>query len=353
MKRSSLLAGAGILTAALVSTPLATAGAAPMPEEGFDGARGFDIGASGKTVLADTSGAIYQVKRHLDDANPRKVKKIGQVSPDFLSASVAVAKDDSVWVLTAGAETPTAGKVFHINKHGKRRTVADINRYVAKHPDPFDLEDFPGDTNPYGIAAGRNGVAYVADAAANAVFKVWKSGKVRIVARVKPRMVPAPGAPAGTTVPSEAVTTSVTMGRDGAIYIGELRGGPETPGLAQVWRVKPGAMGVVCDPAKPHKGACTRYADGFTAIQDLDTGKHGSLYVAELSKMGWIALETSTDPAAAIGSIWKLGRNTDVRRELDMNPGPVILPGSVAVTPGGSAFASGPIFGPGGFFPVS
>jgi hypothetical protein len=150
-------------------------------------------------------------------------------------------------------------------------------------------------------------------------------------------------------MPSESVPTSVAVGRDGAVYIGELRGFPGNPGKSQVWRVRPGAKNAVCNPAKPRQGACTRTADGLTSVVGLDAGRGGSLYVAELSKAGWLAAE-SQEPGTEIGAVIRIGHDRDVRRELAKDK--VVLPGSVAVGPKGNVYVSGPIFGPGGMMRV-
>ena len=60
----------------------------------------------------------------------------------------------------------------------------------------------------------------------------------------------------------------MTVGADGAYYIGELRDFPATPGTSQIWRIRPNARNAVCNPKTPQRGPCTRYADGFTSIMD-------------------------------------------------------------------------------------
>jgi hypothetical protein len=154
--------------------------------------------------------------------------------------------------------------------------------------------------------------------------------------------------PAGTPIPAEAVVTSVAVGRDGAIYLGELRGFPATPGTSEIWRIRPGASDAVCRPNKPQKGQCRRVADGLTSVVALEVGRRGSIYAAELSKMSWLAIEGEPPvPGSEIGSVIRINHDRNIRKEL--SPGEVVLPGAVAVGPRGGAFVSGPIFGPGGF----
>ncbi|QNN53192.1 ScyD/ScyE family protein [Nocardioides mesophilus] len=356
--RPFALACAGLVSVAMAGTATATVGASAAESGataarvgGLNGPRGFDIGASGLTVVAEADGTISKAFRFGDRRGT--TKKIASVGPEFLAPSVAVGPDDSVWVLTVGGESSSSGTLFRKAPGRPLEKVRNISAWVAKHhPDPYDLEKAPTESNPYGVAVGRDGNAYVADAANNAVLRVSKAGKVAVVAEVKPRKVELPEpATRAASVPSEAVTTAVTVGPDGSVYIGELRGGPAFPGDSQVWRVRPGATGAVCRPARPDTGACKRYADGLTSIVDLDTGRGGSLYVAELSKMGWMSMESETPPPGSeIGAVIRISHDRTIRREL--GEGKVIMPGSVAVGRAGNVFVSGPIFGPGSIFRV-
>lgn len=353
------------LAATAVGAGPATAGSADAGSSerwaavtGFNGPRGFDIGVSGKTVIADSDGAVTRVFRTGAKAGTRK--QIAHVSPGF-GAAVAVADDDAVWILTGGGEGPDSGSLF-LKKPGKnKRLVADISAWVAANNlDPFDLEGVPEDSNPYNVASMSDGSAVVADAANNSIMRVERDGTVEHIARVKTRVVEMPAGyedvelppgedplpPPGTPMPSEAVVTAVTVGADGAYYLGELRGFPGTPGTSEIWRVKPGATDAVCRPNNPDKGKCRRVADGLTSIISLDTGLGGSIYAAELSKQSWLAMEFQK-PGSEVGAVIKIGHHPQFRSEL--SPGEVILPGAVALGPSGAVFVSGPIFGPGGF----
>lgn len=343
LPKTRLLAAA---FAGVLAAGLATASAQAAPSyDGLNGPRGLSVGASGKMVVAEADGTVSRILRRSGD-----VRRIAKVGADFVAPAVAVSPDNAVWVLTVGGESKTAGNLYLVEPGEHRRLVANISRWAKNHPDPFDLEGRPGASNPYGVAAGPGGSALVADAEANAVIQVRRDGRIKMIARVKPRTVKVPEEmqggeePLPPKMPAEAVTTSVAMGPDGSVYIGELRGFPGTPGTSQIWRVKPGAHHAVCRPGKPNKGNCQRAADGFTSIVALDNGPRGSLYVAELSKASWLAAE-SMAPGTEIGSVIRVGRDRDVRHELAA--GKVVLPGGVAVAPGGRVFVSTPIFGPG------
>ena len=354
------LASASLAATALVASPtVAGSVERDVAVGGFEGVRGFDIGASGMTVVAEADGTISRVFRVGRKAGTSRT--IAKVKPNFVAAALAVADDNAVWILTAGGEGPGFGSLYLKRPGEKKKLVANIQAWVAENnPDPFDLEENPTDSNPYGVAALPNGAALVADAANNSVLRVSRAGKIRHIARVKPRVVEMPAGyedvelppgepplpPAGTELPAEAVVTSVAVGRDGAIYLGELRGFPGTPETSQIWRVRPGAKDAICRPANPQKGKCRRVADGLTSVVALEVGQRGAIYAAELSKMSWFAMELEL-PGSEVGSVWRINYDRDSRREL--GAGKVILPGAVATGPRGGAFVSGPIFGPGGF----
>jgi hypothetical protein len=234
----------------------------------------------------------------------------------------------------------------------------DIAAYQATDPDPYDLEDFPEDSNPFGLAALRDGSVLVADAAGNDLLRVYPDASIETVARLKPRTVEVPeGLPdAGTLVPSEAVATSVTVGKDGYWYIGELRGYPATAGTSQIWRVRPGTTDAVCDPERPW-GACKRYADGLTSLVDLGADWRG-IYAVTLSKLTWLATETPEGeepvPGAEIGGLFLVSRSHHhgwdhqhgSTRITELVPDQLILPGGVDVADG-TPYVVGPVFGPG------
>jgi hypothetical protein len=232
------------------------------------------------------------------------------------------------------------------------RIVVDIAKYQATDPDPWDQENFPEDSNPFGVAALQDGTVLVSDAAGNDLLRVWpkrpKGHRIHTVARLKPRTVLTPagipdGPPAGTPIYAEAVATSVTVGNDGYWYVGELRGFPATPGTSEIWRIKPGSKNAVCKPLHPRKGACKRYVDGLTSIVDLGAGKRG-IYAVELSKMSWMALEGGA-PGSDIGALMLVKKRGMPNRVHEMVPNQLHVPGGVDV--GNRIEVVGPIFGPG------
>lgn len=330
----------------------------------LDGPRGVDALGDGRTLVAESDGSFSLVveRRH----KPAKVIPLGSVAGGFAPA-VAAGPHGTVYILTgAGGEpggppTPGATTLYKWRPgYAAPKVVADIAAYQATDPDPYDLEGLPADSNPFGLAVLRNGSILVADAAGNDVLNVSKDGRrITTVARLKPRTVEVPEGlpatdpegnptgfpPAGTPIPSEAVATSVAVGKDGSIYIGELRGFPATPGTSQIWRVKPGATGAVCDPEAPYSGSCKRWADGQTSIVDLAVDKKDTVYALSLSKLSWFAFELGV-PGAEVGSLTALTRSWHGVKAKELARGKLISPGGVDVV-GDTAYLTGPVFGPG------
>ncbi len=118
------------------------------------------------------------------------------------------------------------------------------------------------DSIPYDLVAYRGGFA-AADAAANDLLWLSPSGRISVLAVFPVRhekLTSAQkhwlGPPRFDPWPAQSVPTSVAVGPDGALYVGELTGWPYDVGKARIWRVVPGR--------KP-----TVYATGFTTISGL------------------------------------------------------------------------------------
>lgn len=204
----------------------------------------------------------------------------------------------------------------------------------------------------------------MADAGGNSLLLVDEGGVVSFIAGWEPMMVeftaeqlaamgPPPGeeaelpategeAPAegeappageGASLPVEAVPTSVVVGPDGALYVGQLTGGPFPPGAASVWRVVPGE-----DP--------TQYATGFTNIIDIGFGADGTLYVAEIVHDGLISVFAGG--AAPIGALLSVPPGGGEAQPL-VTGEQLMSPGGLAVAEDGSVYVStGTLSPPGG-----
>ncbi len=119
--------------------------------------------------------------------------------------------------------------------------------------------------NPFDLARANGGKVYVADAGANAILVVNNRGKVDWVARLPEELLPPTaglkelaGCPNVSDpelefvcslppeIRADPVPTSVAIGPDGALYVGELKGFPAVPGTSRIWRIEPGARHVEC-----------------------------------------------------------------------------------------------------------
>jgi hypothetical protein len=240
---------------------------------------------------------------------------------------------------------PFAG-LARVPRGGESDLFADVLAYQKTDPDPFDQEDVPDETNPFGIAKIRGGFLVV-DSANNDLLEIEKDGDIETVARFPTRTLASPGGPdlppEGTPIDAEAVPTSVAVGPDGAWYVGELRGFPFTKGASRIWRIEPGAEDVTCDP-DAKRGKCRLFADGFTSVIDIAwAGK--TLLVLEIAKDGLLGLESagegSPPPPGALWAVEK-GKKTEIAA------GELIAPGGVAPADDDLYVTTGTVFGPGG-----
>jgi hypothetical protein len=322
---------------------------------GLNGPRGVSTYGN-KVIYSVTDGSVYATDGH-------RTWKLGTVpGTGGFPPAIDTNKWGVTYVLTgAGGEpgqppVPGSSTLYKL-WHGKAYKVADIAAYQSHDPDPYNQADSPTESNPFGVAALNDGTVLVSDAANNDLLRVWPNGHVKTVARLKPRTVKVPAGlgdeapPAGTPFVAEAVATSVTVGSDGYWYVGELRGFPATPGTSQIWRIKPGSVGAVCDPVKPTKGNCKRYADGHTSIVDLAGGPHGTLAVVELAKASWLAFESGGSTIGGLFLQYPGKHHTaGYKRELVKNQ--LNLPGGAAFNRWGQLYVAGPVFGPGAVYRV-
>ncbi|MEV6414927.1 ScyD/ScyE family protein [Kribbella sp. NPDC051718] len=321
---------------------------------GLNGPRG--VAANGaKIVYSVGDGSVYEAWGY---GTNKGIRKLGTVPGGFPPA-IDTDRWGRTYALTgAGGEPgqplpPGSATLFRLRPGKAPVKVADIAKYQAHDPDPYNLADEPTESNPFGVATLRDGTVLVSDAAGNDLLRVWPNGKIKTVARLKPRVVKAPAEFGGQLMPAEAVATSVTVGSDGYYYVGELRGFPATAGTSEIWRIKPGSVGAVCDPLKPNKGNCKRYADGYTSIVDLAGGPHGTIAVVELAKKTWLAAEgPSTEPV--IGSLYLQyqGRHHKAGYKRELAKGKLVLPAGAAINRWGDVFVSSPLFGPGAVYRV-
>ena len=320
-------------------------------DSGLDNPRGISVDGKGRVLVAvagrggpggfGLTGRILRITgetvRVFSDGLPSVISPEGEVSGPvnvgFGSRGKAIAVvGGGPQVLDAGFDT-----VMRITK-SSQTILADVQAFRNAHPDPTDLDvpPNPKDSNAYGLAVLRYGRKLVTDAAGNDLLLVKADGSIRAVARFPNEVISTAGVGDPTLppyLPAEAVPTAVTVGPDGFWYVGELKGFPFTAGESRIWRVAPWARNVTCDP-NVNKPSCSLYADGFTAIIDLQFGRRGDLYVLEIAKKGVLNLFVpGGDPK---GALWRVRHGT----KTEIAKGRLTAPGGLAVTRDGTIYVT-------------
>lgn len=160
-------------------------------------------------------------------------------------------------------------------------------------------------TNGYDLEINGDRIA-IADAGANTVYFLEEDGLTPEAVR------PIPRGPGGM----ESVPTAITLGPDGAYYVGELTGEPYTQGAARIYRF-----------ATPNANP-TVFAEGFTQVVDLDFDSKGNLYVLETAQLPF----QEGDPTGALIQITPGGK----RRTLASNG--LIYPTGLLIGPDDSIY---------------
>jgi hypothetical protein len=229
------------------------------------------------------------------------------------------------------------GRILRLDlDEGAVKPVADISAFEqSSNPDGGAI-----DSNPYGIEA-QPGEWAVADAGGNSLVRATPSGRTQLLAKFANQMVQAPGAPAGTLMPSQAVPTSVTKGPDGYYYVGTLTGFPFATGSAKVWRVPPWG------------GAPELCASGFTTIVDVAFDPYGRLYVLEISSGLRFPPTPPPPPLLPPGKLKRIDQcgatPTTVYDNADPGAGPVLeYPGGVVIGLDGAAYVTNKTLSSGG-----
>jgi hypothetical protein len=241
------------------------------------------------------------------------------VGNDRVSVVVQAGTPDMITAL--GDDAALLGHLITIDNAGNITDVADLAAYeFANNPNGDDVN-----SDPYAVLdLGDKWI--VADAAANDLLQVTADGTITTLATFPAQMVDAPPflhMPPGSQMPAQSVPTSVTVGPDGAYYVGELTGFPFPVGGARVWRVVPGQEPTV-------------YASGFTNIDGLAFDANGNLLVLEIAKNGLNAAQAAApgDPAGAGALLRVLPDGTKV----EVASIGLVMPGGVAVGPDGSIY---------------
>lgn len=252
---------------------------------------GLDDAPNGELLVADAGAGIVRLR----GGKGKLIVELPGVT------DMSPIGNRSMWAVTGGGEGNLAFKVFLARK-GRAEQIADLLAFEEEfNPDGGVVE-----SNPFDVATLSARKALVADAAGNDLLVVDRKGNVDWVATFPQELmstddikelVGCPNPPPEfeeicdlpPMMPADPVPTSVAIGKDGAYYVGELKGFPAPRNESRIWRIEPGSRHVRC--GEEMSNGCTVVADGFTSIIDLNVGRHGTIYVTELDEATWFALE--------------------------------------------------------------
>lgn len=221
------------------------------------------FGMSGRLLRLTETGEVEQVV-----TLPSVV-----LGTDFVSAARMVELNDTLY-LTVGfwQGTPDSvppdqvdifGSVARLTEDGELEEVADLWAYEAEN-NPDQTTNY--EAHPYDITAGPDGLLYIADAAANALYTVNpEDGTINTVAVFDPLPGVFPNPFRNNELLTDPVPTGVVVRDDETAYVSFLSGAPFIPGSAKVVSVTP--EGVISD-----------YTVGLTMLTDLVEGPDNNLY---------------------------------------------------------------------------
>lgn len=163
------------------------------------------------------------------------------------------------------------GKLLTLTRHGHLRPVADIAAVEQQlNPDGLQI-----DTDPYAVLSLGRDRSVTADAAANDLVLVDRHG-------ARPFTVfPLHGCGGVRTeeCDQEPVPTSLALGPDHALYVGELA--HFEPNEARIWKVSP-RTGRILGFYGKGGNICRNDQTGFTTVTGVAFDRWGNLYVSEL-----------------------------------------------------------------------
>ena len=150
-------------------------------------------------------------------------------------------------------------QLIRLKPNGDSGSVADLGAYEQNaNPDGRQV-----DSNPFSVLMSAGGQMVVTDSGANSVLRVDNHGAVSTIATL-------PILPPSQVFDGDPVPTGLTVGPDGAYYVGILSGAPFRAGVANVYRVVPGETPIV-------------FRSGFKTVIDVEFDDDGNLYVLQHS----------------------------------------------------------------------
>jgi len=281
-------AGTGGPSSGVGSNCVATVNEADVPTQNCFGTTGsiarVTAGGAVSTVLSGLPSVVTEA------AGPLPAEYAGPSDVSFtggkLNVTTQVVSLNADGTNQVGAAGTTLGRLITAapNSASSTWTVgANLAAYAAANPQGSaslgpNAGESATDSDPYAVTPYKGGFA-VADAAANSLRWVSPSGAISTLATF----------PAQAGTGAQAVPTSVTVGPDGALYVGELVGVPSPVGSALVYRVVPGQ-------------APTIFASGFSAITDVAFDRAGQLLVLEYNVNGLLGAPGSSGAVISVAA---------------------------------------------------
>lgn len=274
------------------------------------------------------SGAVYDIAATPDgsvmvgvnegDSKKLQLIKNGRITTiaelDAVTSiqGIAAIGAGNAFVTTGGLDLAQHGELYRVS-HGNARMVADLAAFERDFdPDAFEglqwknqlceaIDGFSAgpQNNPFHVAALSGNTALVADGAGNTLLTATTTGEIDWKAIFAPPVDENgewmirwyTGEEGDIPCYVQPVPTSVAVGPDGYIYVGELTGALADDaglplGLSRVWKIPADANNVTCTE---EAGDCEVLIDGLTSVIDLTIGPDGLLYVVEFDENSWIA----------------------------------------------------------------
>lgn len=243
-----------------------------------------------------------------------KISTMTEIDAESNIQGIAAIGAGNAFVTTAGEDLAPYGELYRVS-NGNARMVADLAAYERNNdPDAFAgiqwknqlceaIDGFSAgpQNNPFKVAALSGRTALVADAAGNTILSATTTGSIDWKAIFTPPVDEngdwivrwTTQDETGEMIPCyvQPVPTSIAVGPDGYIYVGELTGAVAEEdglpiGLSRVWKFPADANNIVCTEDTMD---CQVLINGLTSVIDLAIGPDRLLYVVEFDENSWIS----------------------------------------------------------------
>lgn len=279
----------------------------------------FEFSAPVYDIAATPDGSLLVGINNGENRSVQLIKNgeittLAEIDSETDIQGVAAIGAGNAFVTTGGGDLAQHGELYRVSK-GNSRMVADLAAFERQNdPDAYEglqwknqlceaVDGFSAgpQNNPYNVVAQTGSTALVADAAGNTILSAKTNGSIDWKAIFTPPVDENGDWIVRWTTESETgeaiscyvqpVPTSIALGPDGYMYVGELTGAVSEEdglpiGLSRVWKIPADANNVVCSE---DSGPCEVLIDGLTSVIDLAIGPDGLLYVVEFDENSWIA----------------------------------------------------------------